>query len=659
MVTQEFDLNLIPSSEPVVVHVNQYDYGSGRFIISLWEGSTEYTPESGTTVLIEGHKPDGNVFSYGEADGVSLTENVVTAPCLIQMTAVEGRTRVNLILSNSGTRIGSFVFWLDVQETPVNEEAPVSETEIPAIIALAESQAERAESAADTAVEAASEAETSATQAQASQSAAYISEINANGYASEAEQSATAASGSATAASGSATSASESKENAEAWAVGTKNGTPVPETAPQYDNHAKYWAEQAQAVADIHLMDNNTTGIGKPDTFTAEATNGTFSAIGTTIVGTVNPSGTEYGSNWLLDSDSNVITPDFRRQYRVQIGNKTQLYFWTGTEYKELGSSGHVIYGIKSSILPIAGSVLPMAGRAGLEFDGVGVEDDPVNDRTIIKPQIRICETEAEWNLKSEGEKNNPLIYWYLPWATENVYASDKTPVGTVITVATGKTGDGITGITTPTNPFPSNNYLICNGDEVSLTEYPQLADYFEERYGSKFYFNTGGLNPNNGKFKLPTWSADYPENGILCIKARITSDVITFAEVDETGESARTDEVPSCARVAALETISTVTDYTAITNNNYALSRMSVKKHGKLVVIQGEITVSTAEDTHPGIKVLSGLPVPTETTYIPLPSRDLATNKSIRMILNTSGDLFLRYGTVGYYDLYIMYLSA
>lgn len=37
--------------------------------------------------------------------------------------------------------------------------------------------------------------------------------------------------------------ATEQMENSEAWAVGTKNGTAVPSTAPQYHNNAKYYAE--------------------------------------------------------------------------------------------------------------------------------------------------------------------------------------------------------------------------------------------------------------------------------------------------------------------------------------------------------------------------------------------------------------------------------
>ena len=43
----------------------------------------------------------------------------------------------------------------------------------------------------------------------------------------------------------------------EAWAVGTKNGTPVPNTAPQYNNYAKYWAQQAQLAPMANVYANS------------------------------------------------------------------------------------------------------------------------------------------------------------------------------------------------------------------------------------------------------------------------------------------------------------------------------------------------------------------------------------------------------------------
>ena len=44
-------------------------------------------------------------------------------------------------------------------------------------------------------------------------------------------------------ASASATTAESSSEDSEAWAVGERNGVPVPSTDPAYENNSKYWAE--------------------------------------------------------------------------------------------------------------------------------------------------------------------------------------------------------------------------------------------------------------------------------------------------------------------------------------------------------------------------------------------------------------------------------
>lgn len=99
----------------------------------------------------------------------------------------------------------------------------------------AESASESAESAsqsAETASEASATAVQSATSASESASSASASAISAQASADNAEDS--------------AESAQNNAENSEAWAVGTKNGTPVSPTAPQYQNNAKYYAEIAR-----------------------------------------------------------------------------------------------------------------------------------------------------------------------------------------------------------------------------------------------------------------------------------------------------------------------------------------------------------------------------------------------------------------------------
>lgn len=71
----------------------------------------------------------------------------------------------------------------------------------------------------------------------------------------------------ANAASASANAAAASELNAEAWATGNKNGTPVPSTDPQHNNNAEYYAGEAANTADyvdgvkdtIEAMVNNVT----------------------------------------------------------------------------------------------------------------------------------------------------------------------------------------------------------------------------------------------------------------------------------------------------------------------------------------------------------------------------------------------------------------
>lgn len=48
--------------------------------------------------------------------------------------------------------------------------------------------------------------------------------------------------------------AAESEEDAKAWAVGERNGQPVPSTDPTYHNNAKYYAEQAASNAPVQSV---------------------------------------------------------------------------------------------------------------------------------------------------------------------------------------------------------------------------------------------------------------------------------------------------------------------------------------------------------------------------------------------------------------------
>ena len=61
----------------------------------------------------------------------------------------------------------------------------------------------------------------------------------------------------ANSASGSATAADGSAEDSEAWAVGTRDGVPVPSSDPAYNNNSKYWATQGGANSLAGLSDTD------------------------------------------------------------------------------------------------------------------------------------------------------------------------------------------------------------------------------------------------------------------------------------------------------------------------------------------------------------------------------------------------------------------
>ena len=127
MIIQRFNLNLIPNQSPVIVHVNQYDTGTGRLIATLYEGNEPYSP-SGTAV-IQGTKPDGHGFQYT----ATLDGNVVTADLTEQMSPVAGDVRAQIVVTESSGVTGTFVFIMRVQPSALPSDADMSESDYPLI----------------------------------------------------------------------------------------------------------------------------------------------------------------------------------------------------------------------------------------------------------------------------------------------------------------------------------------------------------------------------------------------------------------------------------------------------------------------------------------------------------------------------------------------
>lgn len=139
---QSINLQIAPGAVNPVINVSQNDVGR-QFQLKLYDGAAAYTLPTGTTASIEGIKPDGHAFSY--SDAVSVSGSILTVTTKLQMTVVAGRVICEIRLRKSGLDLGSLNFVMLVEESPINENVDPSDTEIPAIIELAEGQVEDAE----------------------------------------------------------------------------------------------------------------------------------------------------------------------------------------------------------------------------------------------------------------------------------------------------------------------------------------------------------------------------------------------------------------------------------------------------------------------------------------------------------------------------------
>lgn len=138
-----YTADMIPGGASPVINVSQYD-NDYAVTVTLIEGAEIYTPPSGATIMVVGTKPDGNGFSYA----CTYQGNVVTVPIYTQMTAVAGRFPIELVVYQSGLRVGSCNITLAVERAPLDNDEIISDSDIPAIIALAQAQADAAVSSA-------------------------------------------------------------------------------------------------------------------------------------------------------------------------------------------------------------------------------------------------------------------------------------------------------------------------------------------------------------------------------------------------------------------------------------------------------------------------------------------------------------------------------
>lgn len=131
MISQTYDLNLIPSQIPVTIHCSQYDDGSRTFVFNLYEGASAFEIPTGASATFSGVKPDGLGFQYACAiTGASQ----VSVDVALQMTAVAGDCPCKVTVYDTDSNVlGSALCVLDVERHPLQDDTVISDSDIPLV----------------------------------------------------------------------------------------------------------------------------------------------------------------------------------------------------------------------------------------------------------------------------------------------------------------------------------------------------------------------------------------------------------------------------------------------------------------------------------------------------------------------------------------------
>ena len=344
-------LNLSASVTPPTLHMAQGDANSRTIVATLWDGAQIFEIPSGSTCMVRFGKPDGTggLYDHTEAgEAVSYLGSVVTAPVATQMLTAAGIVKAQIdIYGGGGTdqeaiKLASFVFLVDVHPSAYADDAILSSdyyniiaAQIAAAIEAGKkvdaaiAATETATTAAETATNAKTDAENAKAAAESAKSAAESAKTSAESAKTTAVNSANTATNAKTAAENakrsaensasssetSAQNAARDAEDAEAWAVGQRNGVNVPSTDPAYQNNAKYYKDLAQAASGGGVLSVNGKTPNDSGTVTLVASDINTSSGGSVETALSNKAGKSTGvsvtlsaSYWDADAKTQTVS---------------------------------------------------------------------------------------------------------------------------------------------------------------------------------------------------------------------------------------------------------------------------------------------------------------------------------------------------------------
>lgn len=127
MITQTYNIDLVPNGKPLIVNVSQYDKLSRTLEFNVYSGGVLFEIPSGTAAVIQGTKIDDTGFSYN----MTVSTSKVSMDIEQQMTVFDGDVHCEIVFTKNAEQLGSANFILRVEKAAISDETIISETDIP------------------------------------------------------------------------------------------------------------------------------------------------------------------------------------------------------------------------------------------------------------------------------------------------------------------------------------------------------------------------------------------------------------------------------------------------------------------------------------------------------------------------------------------------
>lgn len=253
MITQSYNLNLIPNGVPVVVRASQYDKASRTIQFTLYNGDQLFSIPVSSVVTVQATKLDYTGFQYP----CTYSGSVVSFDIEDQMTVLAGEYPAEISIADPSDNIlGTANFIFKIENAPLTDDTEISETDMPLI--------PEAIAAAPISIANALKSEGFAVGQQDGTDVGPDSPYYHNNSKYYSEQ---------------ASSAEASALKAEGYALGQQNGTDVDSSSPYYHNNSKYYNDQSalhENAADQSRLDSEAWAVGQRNGVDVDNTDPTY-----------------------------------------------------------------------------------------------------------------------------------------------------------------------------------------------------------------------------------------------------------------------------------------------------------------------------------------------------------------------------------------------